>query len=91
CPDHPEMGPSLRRKPGPLMMREAAAELGLDLARSWTIGDKASDIEAGRAAGIGTLLRYDPEAPRWVRERDHWVIPRLLDAATLLDRSGQRT
>jgi len=40
------------RKPGPGMLREAAETLRLDLARSWIVGDAASDIEAGRNAGL---------------------------------------
>ncbi len=55
CSDHPDQaGP--RRKPAPGMLMEAAAELGVDLASSWMIGDKSGDIEAGRRAGAHTLL-----------------------------------
>ncbi|MFQ6018041.1 MAG: D-glycero-alpha-D-manno-heptose-1,7-bisphosphate 7-phosphatase [Kiloniellaceae bacterium] len=58
CPYHPEARPPYRhpdhpcRKPRPGMLRRAAARLGLDLAGSWIIGDHASDLEAGRAAGL---------------------------------------
>ena len=45
-PNHPA------RKPRPGMLLAAAAELGLDLKRSWIVGDKTSDLEAGRAAGL---------------------------------------
>ncbi len=40
------------RKPGPGMILAAAEALGLDLGRSWMIGDAERDIEAGIAAGI---------------------------------------
>ena len=40
------------RKPKPGMILRAARRLGTDLSRSILIGDKDSDIEAGRAAGI---------------------------------------
>ena len=40
------------RKPQPGMLLRAAAELELDLARSCIVGDKPSDIEAGRAAAL---------------------------------------
>jgi D-glycero-D-manno-heptose 1,7-bisphosphate phosphatase len=40
------------RKPGDGMLRAAAAALRLDLARSWIIGDHATDMAAGRAAGL---------------------------------------
>jgi len=55
APDHPD-NPSPRRKPAPGMILEAAAEHDLDLSRSWMIGDKALDIEAGRNAGVRTIL-----------------------------------
>jgi D-glycero-D-manno-heptose 1,7-bisphosphate phosphatase len=44
------------RKPAPGMLLEAAAELSLDLANSWMIGDTDTDIEAGRNAGARTVL-----------------------------------
>lgn len=94
CPDHPTegIGPYRRenpwRKPGPGMLLQAAADLSLDLARSWCVGDRISDIEAGRAAGVGTLVRYDPLAPAVVRCDDVWVVPRLAEVAALLAREA---
>lgn len=55
CPDAPPT-PSPRRKPEPGMVLEAARDLGLDLARSWFVGDKAADIACGARAGTRTLL-----------------------------------
>jgi D-glycero-D-manno-heptose 1,7-bisphosphate phosphatase len=55
CADAPGV-PSLRRKPPPGMLLEAAAEFQIDLATSFTVGDKASDIECGRRAGTRTIL-----------------------------------
>ncbi|MFZ2468434.1 MAG: HAD-IIIA family hydrolase [Parvibaculum sedimenti] len=40
------------RKPGPAMLELAAEKLGLDLGASIMIGDKASDVEAARNAGL---------------------------------------
>ena len=73
-----------RRKPGAGMLLEAAADLSLDLARSWTLGDKPSDIAAGRAAGVGTLVRYDPAALEVARQDDVWIVPRHRQVAALL-------
>ena len=42
------------RKPAPGMLLRAAAEHGLDLERSWMVGDAATDIEAGERAGCMT-------------------------------------
>lgn len=55
CPHAPEEQCSCR-KPSPGMLLRAAGELDLDLARSFMIGDKASDIEAGKRAGCRTIL-----------------------------------
>lgn len=44
--DHP------MRKPNPGMLLRAAAILGIDLERSIVVGDKPSDMEAGRRAGV---------------------------------------
>ena len=55
CADHPAAA-SERRKPGPGMLLEAARDLGIDLARSWMIGDRAGDLEAGRRAGVRSIL-----------------------------------
>ena len=44
------------RKPQPGMLRRAAAVLGLDLSRSWMVGDRWRDVDAGRAAGCRTVF-----------------------------------
>ena len=55
CPDAP-WEPSTRRKPQPGMVLEAAEEHGIDLAASFFVGDKTSDIDCGRNAGTRTIL-----------------------------------
>jgi len=50
---HPE---DRRRKPEPGMLLDAAAALGLDLARSWMIGDRWRDVDCGRRAGVRTVF-----------------------------------
>lgn len=55
CPDLPDPN-STRRKPAPGMIFEAQTERHLDLTRSWFVGDKASDVECGRNAGVRTIL-----------------------------------
>ena len=58
CPHHPSVavGPYRRecdcRKPAPGMLLEAARALRIDLAKSVLFGDRASDLEAARAAGV---------------------------------------
>jgi D-glycero-D-manno-heptose 1,7-bisphosphate phosphatase len=55
APDAPDQ-PSNRRKPAPGMLLAAATEHGVDLASSFMVGDKASDVECGRRAGTRTIL-----------------------------------
>lgn len=63
CPHHPqgavaELATNCDcRKPAPGMILQAARELNLSLADSFLIGDKPSDIEAARAAGVGRAYR----------------------------------
>jgi len=47
---------SPRRKPAPGMLLEAAKELGIDLADAVMVGDSATDIQAAKAAGVGSAL-----------------------------------
>jgi D-glycero-D-manno-heptose 1,7-bisphosphate phosphatase len=62
CPFHPEHGvgeyrrESDCRKPGPGMVLQAQKEHDVDLGRSILVGDKPSDMQAGRTAGVGSLL-----------------------------------
>ena len=56
CPHHPAVdGHCSCRKPEPGMILQAAKDLDLDLPNSVLLGDKPSDLEAGRRAGIGKL------------------------------------
>ena len=68
CPDHPRhgIGPyrreNPRRKPGPGMLLDAAAAHGIDLGASLMLGDRASDMQAALAAGIGTRILASEDA-----------------------------
>lgn len=51
CPALPESN-AMCRKPNPGMLLAGASDLGIDLSRSWVVGDTASDMVAGARAGI---------------------------------------
>jgi D-glycero-D-manno-heptose 1,7-bisphosphate phosphatase len=53
---HPQSAQCECRKPRPGMLIEAARELEIDLTRSYMVGDRASDVEAGEAAGCRTVF-----------------------------------
>jgi len=62
CPHHPEAKIERYRvdcncrKPKPGMLIKAEEELNIDLKQSYMVGDKSSDIEAGRRAGCKTIM-----------------------------------
>ncbi|MEO8449032.1 MAG: HAD family hydrolase [Gemmatimonadota bacterium] len=58
CPHHPELtGPCLCRKPGVKLYREAAVQHDIDLARSWWVGDRLSDVMPAQVfTGTGVLV-----------------------------------
>jgi len=57
----------LCRKPAPGLLRQAARSHGLDLSRSWMIGDLLDDVEAGRRAGCQTILLDVGHETAWKR------------------------
>jgi mannose-1-phosphate guanylyltransferase / phosphomannomutase len=76
CPHHPARGfpgevaelkvPCACRKPQPGMLRQAAEEWNIDLSSSWMIGDRESDVLAGKRAGCRTIQISSPgQASRW--------------------------
>jgi len=66
CPHHPAKGfagerPELKidcacRKPKIGMIQQAAAELNIDLAQSWMIGDTTTDLQTAENAGVRSIL-----------------------------------
>lgn len=58
-----------RLKPQPGMLLEAARDHGLDLTRSWMIGDNEKDVIAGQRAGCRTLLVRPGDEPTVAEHR----------------------
>jgi D-glycero-D-manno-heptose 1,7-bisphosphate phosphatase len=62
CPHHPDATVEVYRatcdcrKPKPGMIHRAAAELGIDVARSFVVGDRWLDVRMGQAAGAAAIL-----------------------------------
>lgn len=55
CP-HGELENCYCRKPKPKLLQDAAAKYNTDLASSWMIGDRLTDIHTGINAGTRTIL-----------------------------------
>lgn len=85
CHHHPDgvvpelSGPCACRKPASGMLLDAAGELGVELSRSWMIGDTDADVVAGGGAGCHTALVENPAS---AHKRSDGVRPELR-AATL--------
>ncbi len=67
CPHLPTAGCECR-KPRPGLLLRAAVEWGLELSRCTAVGDKVSDLEAGRRAGCRTVLVLSGHGPQALRE-----------------------
>jgi D-glycero-D-manno-heptose 1,7-bisphosphate phosphatase len=97
CPHHPSAGePPYRqdcecRKPRPGLLRQAAEDLGIDLARSWVVGDRLGDLQVAWAVGArGALVKtgygrgeLEYHAARWPRQPD-LVAEHLLEAVSAI-------
>jgi D-glycero-D-manno-heptose 1,7-bisphosphate phosphatase len=89
CPHHPAGTVSRYavecqcRKPQCGLLLRASAELDVDLARSWMVGDILDDVEAGRRAGCRTALVNNGGETEWVQGplRQPDVVARDLAAA----------
>lgn len=95
CPHHPKgTVPTFSidcdcRKPAPGMLLQAASELGLSLPDSILIGDKPSDIQAARAAGVRHAYLVESENPESggkVMTADGYFA-NLLECATVLTKN----
>lgn len=72
CPHHPSVGePPYRqdcdcRKPKPGLLKRAEADLGVDLERSWVIGDRMGDVElAWKVGARGALVKSGYGLGEW--------------------------
>lgn len=69
CPHHPTAGNSGFtvvcdcRKPGTGLIDRAARDLGIDVKKSYVVGDKWSDVELGQRAGARSILVQSGFAP----------------------------
>ncbi|MFZ6053230.1 D-glycero-alpha-D-manno-heptose-1,7-bisphosphate 7-phosphatase [Halocola ammonii] len=61
-PHHDNFGKSLSRKPGSLMVERAVARYNIDPKKSFIIGDKDRDLEAGAGAGVKGI-KIETNAP----------------------------
>lgn len=103
CPHHPSVGePPYRldcdcRKPKPGLILKAAKEFDVDLAQSWMVGDRYSDIELARNAGVHSALVLSGYGRgEWAHQRSTWqnqpdlISENLLEAVRQIARAQAR-
>ena len=89
CPYHPEKGigrykkESADRKPSPGMILKAIDKFNIAPADSIMLGDRDSDMEAGRRAGIGRLVLM-PDKYKYTDSSDIFVVKKLFEAEHFL-------
>ncbi len=74
------------RKPGLKLIKRAQKDLSIDLSQSWFIGDRKSDIETGRRAGMSSIMvktGYGDEGDEFQVEPDHYAVD-LKEAANII-------
>jgi D-glycero-D-manno-heptose 1,7-bisphosphate phosphatase len=97
CAHHPTVGePPYRldcdcRKPKPGLIRQAAATMNIDLAQSWMVGDRYSDVELAANAGVRSAFVLSGYGRgEWEHQRQNWkqrpdlVVENLLDAVNAI-------
>lgn len=87
CPHHPVYGEGIYkqvcdcRKPKPGLLLQAAAEMDIDLARSYMVGDMLRDVETGKRAGAKGILVCTGYGPNIVRtDMPVFVADNILEA-----------
>ncbi len=81
------------RKPEPGMILRAASEYDVDLSQSWMIGDILNDVEAGRRAGVRTVLIENGNETEWImtsQREPHYRARDLWAAADVILNGGAR-
>jgi D-glycero-D-manno-heptose 1,7-bisphosphate phosphatase len=77
------------RKPKPGMLLRAAKELGIDLSRSWMVGDRWRDVDCGHAAGCRTVF-IDNGYAEDLKQKPDFRAKDLVEAAEIILRAERK-
>ncbi|MGD0816603.1 MAG: HAD family hydrolase [Verrucomicrobiota bacterium] len=77
------------RKPKPGMLRRAVRELGIDVTRSWMVGDRWRDVDCGRNAGCRTIF-IDRGYAEELKQKPDFSAGNLGEAADIILRETQK-
>lgn len=72
------------RKPNPGMLQAATQDHNLDLSESWMIGDRWSDISAGKALGLRSIFVLGSESPQNLKDAPDAIVSNLKDLADFI-------
>ncbi len=73
------------RKPNPGMLEMASKDHNIDLSKSWIIGDRMTDVEAGRRAGTKSILLAGVDHPDKSQfEKPDSFVPDLISASEVI-------
>jgi len=93
CPHYPDAdGPCDCRKPGVKLFRDSKDALGIDLQRSYWVGDRLSDVVPARALGAGTahgILVATGHGARYRAQAEALGMVLVPDLAAAVDRIVQ--
>lgn len=92
CAHHPSLGETPYRldcdcrKPKPGLISKAAQDFEIDLAGSWMVGDRYSDVEVARNAGVNSAFVLSGYGRgEWEHQRHTWAHQPDLVAENLLE------
>ena len=99
CPHHPEKGLEEYkkecncRKPSPGMLLDAKEKYGIDMSKSFMIGDKYSDLKAGENAGVKSILVKTGYGRETLKKYsvEYMVAEDLLEAAQLIEKLDKQS
>ncbi len=79
------------RKPKIGMIKKAVEEFNIDLKKSWMIGDKIKDVEAGKTAKVKTIALVGPEYTREELEKSkpNFVVDNFNEVVDIILRRGK--
>ena len=89
CFHHPKAvvsewsGPCECRKPSSFFLQTAKKNYALDMTQSWMIGDRDTDIECGRAAGVRTIQISD-RARHTLPQHPDYIAHSIVQAAQII-------
>lgn len=81
----------ISRKPNPGMLQYANYDYGIDFKKSWMIGDRMIDVEAGHRAGCRSILLRGTEVVTTQYDPPEYVANNLVDAANFIKTEFQRS